>query len=350
MSSNLITQIAEVVGVSAIVSAAVNFILEHWKFEQERASARQEAQLKYSIKNYPQFASILNGVVNDLSRCRNLLIAVNTGTAKPEVLEQGIIDLLYHLRQLYSYEQQFQSQQGKLFRLGNQISEELANALYQLGKTNLSLSSDDETLLMQKFNFKTLEEFREHFLNAQTDPVVKGIHDTIMNVIKRVYSEKFARKNFDTLSRLLLMEIQSIRLPGYDRKPIPLSKPDQDYIKAVQRIPTMFFSNTSIDNMKVPLRIWVYNHWSREIRYQPSEVQIRVSVNVEGNIKKVADLYLFDPRDEKKRKVLKLKPGQTLACEWDRKQEDGQIAKGSFRICHLPDAGDSAFVITYNLL
>jgi hypothetical protein len=61
MSSDFFTQLAEVVGTSAIVSAAVNFGLEQWKFKKERVAARQEEHLKYSIENYPKFAAVLKG-------------------------------------------------------------------------------------------------------------------------------------------------------------------------------------------------------------------------------------------------------------------------------------------------
>jgi hypothetical protein len=345
--SSVLSVVVEVVGTSAIVSAAVNFALEQWKFKKERTSARREEHLRYSIENYPKLATILDGVVDDLFQCRNLCIHANAGEPGAyEKFDQGLLDLLYHLRQLYSFEQEFQSKQGELFRLGNQSSEILAKFLYDLGKRNLYLTSDQEMLLVQKFKDKTLEEFRRHFKAPETEPDVKEVLDVVRDAIKRVYPERLARKPFDTLSRLLLMEIQSIRLPGYERKPIPLSKPDQDYIEAVKRIPTMFFSNTSIDDANKPLRIWVYNHWNHEISYQPQEVQMRIcEVMPEGNMRNEADLDLFDPSDEERRKVLSLEPGRTLMSEWDRKRKDGKDIKGTWRIYHLPDAGDSSLFL-----
>jgi hypothetical protein len=258
------------------------------------------------------------------------------------------VDLVYWLGNLYSFEQDFRSKQGQIFRLGNQSSEILAEFLYDLGKANLSLTIDQETLLVQKWKEKSLEDFR---LIPETDAGMKEILDAIRGAVNRTYSERLARKAYDVLSRLLISEIQSIRLPGYERKPLSLSKPDQDYIAAVKRIPTIFFSNNSIDDYSLPLRMWVYNHWDHDITFGREEAQIRVYLKnqKDGSLLKEVDLNLFDPNDKERRRKPRLESGETVMAEWNGKWKDGQVRKASWTIMWLPDAEEDSrtFLVYY---
>ncbi len=339
-----IFQIGELLGItaiiSALVSAAVNFVLEQWKFKKERAEAKQEEHLKYSVENYPRFSEVLTEVIHGLNFSRNARLSFLQGAATQEEFEERATDLLYLLGRLLAFEQEFREKQGQIFRLATQSGEILTEFLYKLGKNNLQITDEQEIYLPQTMRGKTLKEFRE---TAKTDPELGKIRSLIEKNIDALYPARFTAQNFDTLSRLLMNEIQSIRIPGYERQPISLSKPDQDYIEAVKRVPTVFFSRESLDQLGIPLRIWVYNHWNHDIRFGKNEVQLVVEPHSGGADSSKVEMSLFDPDDRSRKKQFELKPGQTLAAEWNRKWNNGEPKAGDVcRITYLPNSENPA--------
>jgi len=110
------SQIAEVIGTSAVISAIVNYALEELKYKKERTAARLEEHLKYSVENYPNFAMMLNRVKDTFTECDSLYYKTkNASTASESDVENfnnGIYDLLYFLGSLFGFEQEFLSKQG----------------------------------------------------------------------------------------------------------------------------------------------------------------------------------------------------------------------------------------------
>ncbi|MCH8908907.1 MAG: hypothetical protein IH840_17620 [Candidatus Heimdallarchaeota archaeon] len=204
-------ELAQIIGVSSSVSVSISFVLNQWKSRQERASARQENRLKYSIENYPHFATVLADVSSTLQTARNSLVANDDR----QELQPSLWSLIYSVGRLYNYDLEFKREQGQMFRLGSQSMEILAKHLYEHGKQNLYLSRSQEIHLAQAVQKKTLDEFKQ---GAENNPTVLSVVKTLRDeVIAQMYPVRLARKNFDTLSRLLEMEILSIRLPGYER-------------------------------------------------------------------------------------------------------------------------------------
>lgn len=340
-----ISQIAELIGISAVVSTLVNFALEEWKYKNERVTARQEEHLKYSVENYPLFSEILTDVVNGLEASREASIYLSKGTGSRRQLEDRLSDLLYLLGRLLTLEQRFR-EKGQIFRLASQSGEILTEFLYELGKNDLRITAEQEIYLAQDVGRETLKQFRE---TVKTDPELGKIRNVLEEDLNNLYPIRFAIHNFEVLSRLLNTEIQSIRIPGYEREPISLSRPDQDYIEDVRRIPRIFFSRESLDDPSLPLRIWVYNHWNHEITFRSEEVQLVVQAD-EGDPSSRIEMDLFDPSDHNRKKQLRLRPGGTLLAEWDLKWKDGEPKSGDVCLIHyLPNPENTkwAYEIVY---
>jgi hypothetical protein len=269
--------------------------------------------------------------------------SVLENTAAAEQFENSLTDLLYFLGSLLIFEKKFRDEQGQIFRLASQSGEILAEFLYRLGKDYLKLTAEQESYLAQTVEDKTLSRFRQ---TAESDVELGKIRDAIKAKVTVDWPQiRQIEQLFEALSHHLMTEIQSIRIPGYERRPISLSKPDQDYIEAIKRIPTLFFDRESKQYHTRPLRIWVYNHWNHKIMFKEDEVQFLVGGGTGGS---PIVLDMFDPDDKDQKKKLELMPGETLVAEWDRKWNNQEIEEGDkYTIIYLPDGGDSKYELTY---
>ena len=344
--SDVWSEIAEVVGTSAIVSALVNFALDQWKSRKERIAARLEEHLKYSVENYPHFITILARVTDCLSTCNDLNYRVAKGMLKAVDLTQGIYNLLYFLGGLFALEDEFQSKQGQMFRLGNQSVEEVANSLYTHAKSDMYLSeSQQQVYLAQIAHGKNLKEFRQ--IAAKDREVRKIIHESI-KVMLESGTDGLARRDLETLGRLLFTEIESIRIPGYVRKVVSLSKQDEDFIEGLERIPMLSFSDSNLADCAKPLEIWVYNNWGHQITWAKDEVQFRVSKEqTDGTFVQLAELEITDPNEQTFSKRLEIQPGETLVAKWRERPNVSET--GRWRITYLPDAKRPSDEQTYRV-
>ncbi len=201
-------QVAEVIGVSAIVSAVVNAALEQWKYKKERMANRQEEHLKYSVENYPNFAMILTTVNDTLISCEGFNYAANGGTtasdAAHEDFNRGVSDLLYFLGELFKVEQDFKSKQGQMFRLTSQSWELVAESLYGFIRRDMLLSQMQCVYLAQSVQGRKLKDFRDF---CKTDPeVTRMITGSISMMLKRDMGT-YVKRSLTTLSRVLTNEI-----------------------------------------------------------------------------------------------------------------------------------------------
>jgi len=344
-------QIIQIVGISGIISALVTFILNRIKYKKEKQVEFEERRLEYSFTNYPNFAAVLQNIIKVSREARNL----SEDKTKFKKFEETIFTLLYYMGEIYQFEQRFRKDQGQLFRLCNYDSEILARFLYDLGKEALGMTSsrlglsssrlnmqDEQYLIQAVDNAESLEKFIQ---NAQDDQIIKRIQNQILNGVIPSRAQEWAEKNFGTLSRFLIKEIQSIKLPGYLRDPNPLSYPDNLYIETTKRIATVFISRNSLNTFKEPLKIWIYNHWTEEIDIAETTQFCIYSQNAESSIPdpdwERVELDIVDPVTKVIKK--KLNAGETGMVEWNRKKRDGHDAKsGWYQLTYLPDTEDKA--------
>jgi len=350
------------IGISGIVSAVVAFVLERWKFSKEKQIEAEKERLEYSFLHYPNFCQALLDAIKASREARNLL----PRAGESEKSKAAILTVLYRMGGLYLFERKFRSDQGQLFRLASHDSEILARFLYDLGKecmgmtsSRLGLSSSRLNMYEELYLVQMVEEAESlvDFVKiAQKDEVLGKLSEQIARGVIPSRAQEWAEKDLGTLSRFLIKEVQSIRLPGYSRDPIPLSFPDQNFIQAVKKIATVFVSRSSLNSFDTPLKIWVYNHWAEEISLGSDTPHFRVSRQetescMQGS--KVIDLDILDPvRREKKSR---LNAGETGMVLWDRCASDGQSFAGDgwYQLIYLPETEDltwgttSAYSVDY---
>ncbi len=338
-------QVAEVIGVSAIVSAVVNAALEQWKYKKERMSARQEEHLKYSVENYPNFAMILTRVNDALISCEGLYYVANEEETASDItredLYRGVSDLLYFLGTLFKFEQDFKSKQGQMFRLTSQSMEMVADSLYGFVRRDMLLSETQCVYLAQSVQGRKLKDFRDF---SQTDPEVRRMIDGSINMMLKRGMANYVKRSLSTLGRLLTNEIDRIRLPGYERKIIPLSKDQNEYIEGLKRIPDITFMDYA--DPPEPIRIQIYNNWDHEILWKMGEPQFKVCKRKENDeLEELATLEIFDPEDPSRQRRSRIGSGETLRAEWPSRPNREE--KGEWVIQYLPGSKFSETYYTY---
>ena len=345
-------QIGELVGISAVVSTVVNTALEQYVYKKERMAIRLEEHLKYSVENYPRFAMILDRINDTLVTCHNnynLSLQDKTNTTDPvrarEDFNREVFDLLYFLGSLFELEQQFQSKQGQMFRLTSQTNEKVAAFFFRFIKNDMFLSPSQCVYLAQSIKDKSLKEYRN--LATKQDPELQRIIEESIKPALQKEMVKYVTRELGTLSRLLISEIDYIRLPGYKRKRIPLSLDDQEYLKLTERIPQITLGDY-VDYPK-PIQIQIYNNWDHEIIWGKEEVQFKVyRVMDDGSEKELTPpLIIFDPEDQKQKKSLRIKPGQTLRAEWVRPDDENERT-GKWKIHYLPDPNQTFSSVVFD--
>jgi hypothetical protein len=213
----------------------------------------------------------------------------------------------------------------------------------RLGLSSSRLNMQEEQHLIRKV--KKTESLEEFLQNAKDDRMLIKISEQIAKGIIPSRAQEWTEKNFGTLSRLLIKEVQSIRLPGYLRNPNPLSYPDEIYIQTTKRIATVFVSRSSLNTFYQPLKIWIYNHWTEVIDISTEYPHFCVySQKNESSQKesKIVELDIIDPVTKEKKK--KLIAGETGLVEWNRSKNDGQSYAGNgwYQLIYLPETEDIA--------